>query len=354
MHISRWILEKARTLPPGSFALVMATGIVSVDVRQYGMLWLAQGMFWLNWVAYLCLLLLTALRCARYRAEVMQHFVSPGDSATFLTFAAGTCVLAAQCLQVVHLPQVARAMAAWGALAWAGLIYGFFFVVITRHVKASFSHTIHGSWLVVVVATQALAVVVALLARDGTLVVREELLFVGICLYLIGCAWYLVLITFITYRMVLLRFNPAEFTPPYWINMGAVAISTLAGSLMIMNAPPVGPLHDLLPFIKGFTLFYWASGTWWIPLLILLEAWRHLYGRIPFRYEVDAWNVVFPIGMYTACTAALARATGAHYLYVISDGGVYVSLAVWAVVAFGLLRRIVAGDLIPALRACCL
>jgi hypothetical protein len=25
-------------------------------------------------------------------------------------------------------------------------------------------------------------------------------------------------------------------------------------------------LHDSQPFIGGFTLFFWATGTWWIPL----------------------------------------------------------------------------------------
>ena len=54
--------------------------------------------------------------------------------------------------------------------------------------------------------------------------------------------------------------------------MGAMAISTLAGSLLIVNAPDAPFLRSLLPFIKGFTVFYWATGTWWIPMLAVLGA----------------------------------------------------------------------------------
>jgi hypothetical protein len=47
-------------------------------------------------------------------------------------------------------------------------------------------------------------------------------------------------------------------TPPYWINMGALAITTLAGARLLIA---LGPLHfavDLKPFIAGFTLFFWS------------------------------------------------------------------------------------------------
>ncbi len=59
--------------------------------------------------------------------------------------------------------------------------------------------------------------------------------------------------------------------------MGAVAITTLAGARLILAAPGLTLLSDLLPFLKGFTLFFWAAGTWWIPLLFILGFWGHVY-----------------------------------------------------------------------------
>ncbi|HEX7386854.1 MAG TPA: tellurite resistance/C4-dicarboxylate transporter family protein [Castellaniella sp.] len=334
------VMARARAVEPGSFALVMATGIVSVGLTQHGMPGLGRTLFWLNCVAYLWLLGISVLRFIFYRREMVADFVAPGRGAGFLTLVAGTCVLAIQCLVVVYLPSLARAIAVWGVLCWAVLIYLFFFSTMTRRIKAPFRRTINGSWLVVVVSTQSLAVLTAILAQDGTLETREWLLFAAMSLYLVGCAWYLIIITLITHRMVLLPLVAREFTPPYWINMGALAISALAGSLIILHAPLQGPLHDLLPFIKGFTLFYWAMATWWIPLLVILELWRHVWSHVPVNYEVDDWDIVFPIGMYTVCTDALSHATGVQYLVLIPDIGIYVSLAIWLVVSAGLVYRL--------------
>jgi hypothetical protein len=51
--------------------------------------------------------------------------------------------------------------------------------------------------------------------------------------------------------------------------MGAVAISTLAGTLLVSNAPQLPLLTTLFPFLLGLTLLFWATATWsryWLPL----------------------------------------------------------------------------------------
>ena len=43
--------------------------------------------------------------------------------------------------------------------------------------------------------------------------------------------------------------------------MGAMAISTLAGTLLDRRRAAIAPfLRSLLPFLKGFTLLFWATG----------------------------------------------------------------------------------------------
>ncbi len=56
-----------------------------------------------------------------------------------------------------------------------------------------------------------------------------------------------------------------DLTPPHWVNTGAMAISTLAGAELARNAPDAPFLASLLPFIDGFTVLYWATGTCWTP-----------------------------------------------------------------------------------------
>src|SRR5262249_25949337 len=43
---------------------------------------------------------------------------------------------------------------------------------------------------------------------------------------------------------------PGDLRPPYWINMGAMAISTLAGARLVDEAGRMRLLGELLPFLK--------------------------------------------------------------------------------------------------------
>lgn len=338
MTAADFALSRARHLNPGCFALVMATGIVSIDASQHGMPLLARLLFGLNLLAYAVLLGLTALRLLRFRQALVADFVDPARGAGFLTLAAGTCVLGSQCLMVVYLPDLADALLLAGAAFWATLTYLFFAATITARIKPGFTRSINGGWLVAVVATQALAVLLIVrMAEHGT--AGMDGLFTAICLYLLGAALYLLIITLVVYRMVFFPLRAREFTPPYWIDMGALAITTLAGSLLVLHAPAQGPLTDLMPFIKGFTLFFWATATWWIPLLLILELWRYAWRHVPLRYEADDWDIVFPLGMYTAGTCELAHALKLDFLLAIPAVGVYVSLLVWLLVGIAGLAR---------------
>lgn len=338
MTLFGYLRSRARHLDPGCFALVMATGIVSIDVGQHGMPALAQALFGLNLLAYVVLLALTALRLLRFRRELVADFRDPGRGASFLTLAAATCVLGSQCLLVMPLPVLPAVLALAGALFWAALIYLFLAATITARIKPGFTRSINGGWLVAVVATQALAVLLVLLGVDAPSP-GVVWLFTALCLYLLGDALYLLIITLVVYRMVFFPLRAREFTPPYWIDMGALAITTLAGSLIVLHTPMPGPLSELMPFVKGFTLFFWATATWWIPLLVILELWRYAWRHVPLRYEVDDWDIVFPLGMYTVGTYELARALRLDFLRLIPAIGVYVSLLAWLVVVAAGLRR---------------
>ena len=90
----------------------------------------------------------------------------------------------------------------------------------------------------------------------------------------------------------------------------------------------------------GFTLFFWSIATWWIPLLLLLEAWRYIDRRGTFSYDPQDWSMVFPIGMYTVCTFQLSNVTGMEFLLDIPRLLIYAALIAWAVTFMGMVRSI--------------
>ena len=99
--------------------------------------------------------------------------------------------------------------------------------------KPALADGITGAWLIAVVATQSIAVLSGLLAAHAHQPYRLELNFLALSMWLWGGMLYIWMISLIFYRYAFFRFSPDDLAPPYWINMGAMAISTLAGAILI-------------------------------------------------------------------------------------------------------------------------
>ena len=333
---TNFILKAAADLFPGYFALVMATGIISIAGYLLEMTTIAVVLLVVNIVAYALLWLLLLIRLSmffsRIKDDINNHVRGPG----FFTVVAGTSVLGSELFIVTDQFRIATLLWLLGIILWVVIMYSFFTAMTVRENKPSIADGLNGAWLLAVVATQSISVLGTLLAdRFGT--AREPVLFFTLCMFLLGAMLYIPLITLIFYRFTFVNITTTSLTPPYWINMGAVAITTLAGARLIIAAPDWLVLNDFMPFLKGFSLFFWAAGTWWIPLLLILGFWRHVYKRFPLRYDPQYWGMVFPLGMYTACTIQLSRAINFPPLLVIPRYFIYLALAGWLVVSFGLI-----------------
>jgi len=333
------LLRASADLFPGYFALVMATGIISIACFFLDMRTIAVALLVINVIAYVVLWVLLLVRLffffSRIKADINDHVRGPG----FFTVVAGTCVLGSQILIVLDGYRFAVAFWILGLILWAVIMYTFFTAMTVRENKPSIEAGLNGGWLLVVVATQSISVLgTLLLGRYGDY--REPVLFFTLCMFLLGCMLYLPLITLIFYRFTFVNVTTLQLTPPYWINMGAVAITTLAGARLIIAAPGWPLLNELVPFLKGFTLFFWASGTWWIPLLLILGFWRHVYKRFPLRYDPQYWGMVFPLGMYTVCTFQLAKALNFPLLLIIPRYFIYLALAGWLAASIGLIHTL--------------
>jgi len=140
----------------------------------------------------------------------------------------------------------------------------------------------------------------------------------------------------IFYRYTFVPMAPGDFSPPDWINMGAAAISTLAGATLVQHASLSPLLADIAPFVKGLTLFFWAIATWWIPMLVVLGLWRYLLNGLPIAYDALDWGGVFPLGMYSVSTFALMEVMDVPFLLGVSWVFTIIALAAWALTLLGL------------------
>jgi tellurite resistance protein TehA-like permease len=80
-------------------------------------------------------------------------------------------------------------------------------------------------------------------------------------LWMPGVLLYVWIMGFVFYRYLFLPMRPADMGAAYWIDMGAVAISTLAGVTLIGNSGSDPLLARLRPFVEGLTLLFWATAA---------------------------------------------------------------------------------------------
>jgi tellurite resistance protein TehA-like permease len=312
------VIRLTARVSPASFTVVMATGIVSLAAHVEHVAGLDVALFALNIGLYAGLWLLTVTRLAR------------SVDFTHLAVVAATCVLGAQALVIADSVPVASALLVVGAGLWLVLGYG----VLAPSRPAT---SVNGGWLLAVVAPESIAVLLALLSAHWQQPLRLDANFAAVSLWLIGATLYALIITAIGFRLAFLRLTPADLTPQYWINMGAMAISALAGSLLIDDAPVAPFLASLRPFLEGLTVAFWAIGTWWIPILVAFAVWRYGVHRLSLAYDPLYWSAVFPLGMYAVSTSQMAKATSIGFLGCVGHAFFWVALGAWALTCITLL-----------------
>jgi tellurite resistance protein TehA-like permease len=315
----------------------MATGIISNTLYVTGHVALSMGLAAVCGALLCWLIVATAIRAVRFPAAISRDLANPAVVFSFFTIVAALGVTGVG----LHMRGFgAAAAAAWAAafLVWLVLTYVSFGVLVFRN-RAESAKVVHGGWLIAIVGTQSLVVLGATLAPDFTRWAPTILLLLYM-LWGIGLGLYGIFVTLFAYRLFFFSFTTEDVTPLLWVVMGAAAITTNAGAMLVLTESRLDILTEIEPFLKGVTLLVWAWGTWWIPLLIVLGWWKHGIRKVPLRYSPMLWSLVFPLGMYALASLRLSLISGFMPLRALADGMIWIALLVWAATAVGLLRAL--------------
>jgi tellurite resistance protein TehA-like permease len=351
-----------RGLDPAYFGLVMSTGIVSIAFRELGVESVAWPLAAFNVACYAVLVGLFAVRLALYPGRFASDLRDRERHWGTLTFVVATNTVGAQFVSFFDAAVPAAAL--WLAMVVATplLLYFLFFTEFVGDRKTAVSERIDGAFLLVVVCMQSLAVLGALLSNAGPLANHvDAVVLLSASYFGAGVVLYVVVVTVVTYRLLDGALRPADWTGPYWITMGAAAITTLAGATLGPRLDAIPAWEPYAPVFVGVTFLAWAAATWWIPLLLAVDVWKFTaadvegrpplwvvavpwarlgFGRRLHDYAPTAWGRVFPMGMYTACTLNLAGVGTFGLLAVVPAYWGWFALLVWGLTLVGSARAV--------------
>jgi tellurite resistance protein TehA-like permease len=319
----------------GYFALVMATGIIAVGAAQQKITWLSDALYAIAAIAFVVLLALTAIRVTAFNRSFAGDLTSHARGFAYLTVVAATNVLGSASA-VIH---------GWWGLAWVLwwvslplwvlLLYSTLISVVLRGPKPGLGTGINGTWFLLTVSTESIAVLGALLLPRH----RSDLLaFTCLATFLLGIVLYLIVMTMVFLRWTFQELEPTEADPPAWIAAGAVAITVLAGSNLLVASAVSPRLTRLAPVIEAFVTLAWATATFWFPLMIAIGVWRHIVRRMPLRYHPSYWALVFPLGMYGAATFKMRAALRLGALAWVPGLALAIALVAWTATFVGLVH----------------
>lgn len=320
------VTRAVATLNPGYFALVMSTGIVSVGMHNHDLDTLSTALLWIASASYLVLLSLTIWRAVAFPVELRADFTDPRRGFGFFTFVASTDVLGTR-LAMAGWHSTALLLLTVGWFSWLVLGYIVPWTALLGRAERPVLASANGTWFIWVVASESVAVLAAVLEptiHNG----RREMALLAVLSWSVGIFLYAAAGIFVGARLLIYPLTPIDLNPPYWVAMGATAITVLAGAriLEMAEAPIVAATRGL---IAGLSVVFWAFGSWLIPVLVAAGWWRHVTNRVPLRYEATLWSIVFPLGMYGVAGYFLGQADHLPIVELIGQTEIWFALGAW-------------------------
>lgn len=306
--------------------MTMATGIISVAFRLQNFIILSDIFFVITLVTWLVMTFLYTWRLIKFPKAVLENLLNPKTTFIFFTFVAATNISGMLLYQHGY---ILLALSSWimAFIYWSALMYFGFASLCFAH-KDREVNVVHGGWLILIVGTQSLVLLGTKIAGDLGEYAAYMMVEIHM-LWALGMIFYAIFVTLFCYRIFFMNMEASDYSPLMWVVMGAAAISANAGSSLLLTDPVIPLLVDLRPVVQMFSIMLWTWATWWIPLLVIIGLWKHVYCKVPLRYEPMQWSIIFPLGMYTVATNNLALSAEFKPLLYLSVGMLWIAVISW-------------------------
>ena len=283
----------------------MGTGVVSEGLSLDGRETLSKLLLVVGAAIWIALAIQLAIRAVRDRDGLRRQARSPAA----LTAVAATSVLGVR-LALLGWTWVPAALLCLALVLWAGLL---------GPILAHWTRPVPGSGFLLVVSTESIAVLLAVLAGAHRL---EWLLDVALLFFLIGLCFYAFVAAGFPARELL--FGRGD----HWIAGGALAIATLAAARLAVGAHGLGEPGEFHALLRDASIVLWVLTLLWLPVLIVTELLNPRLG-----YDLRRWSTVFPVGMYATSSFVVAAAASTSVPTEFARTWVWVALALWVAVA---------------------
>ncbi|MCF6156328.1 MAG: hypothetical protein E3K36_14040 [Candidatus Brocadia sp.] len=302
------------------FTIVMATIMIASISHMYGYEVIAPYFFSASLAILFSVVVFKAVQTVLFYKDSLEEILNPEKTLYFFTIVGSVNFIGICFSRVFHLYTTATICWYVATGLWLGTSLSSFSILFLHKKSADrkIEDVLHGGWFFATVGTQSTALLGVIVAERAITHVIFLQLF-SFALWSIGASLYLVFMALIVLRLVFYRFDSNNVLSPYWMNIGAAAITAITGAALYQHIQVAGgPFVDFLSFLKGISLLFWSFGLWWMPFLIILTLRKLIYSDEGLSFTIGYWEIVFALGLYADSTIQMVGLFEGQYLAIIS------------------------------------
>ena len=345
--------EVIRQFTPNWFAATMGTGILSAVLTQLpvhipGMFPLAEALWLLNIVLFLCFSVLYAARWVMFFDEARRIFGHSTVSMFFGTIPMGLATII-NGLLTFGVPRWGQGLLPLAEALWwldvamsltCGVVIPF--MMFTRQEHRIDQMT--AVWLLPVVAAEVAAASGGLLAPHlADSHSQFSVLITSYVLWALSVPVAFSMLTILLLRMALHKLPHESMAASSWLALGPISTGAFGLIVLGSDSPAIFAAHGLsgvgeiasgLGLIAGIIL--WGVGVWWLLMALLITV-RYLRNGIPFN--LGWWGFTFPLGVFALTTLKLGAVLQLSFFAILGSLLVASLAMLWLVI----MRRTLVG-----------